>query len=107
MPIGSSVRIVSVHVKATMLVLAIMIPGSYPCAALAAYSFHHSTGADEWRNTSTPSWIERQSDVLPALDDIRPQVVAELRRRAGERALRAYLDDLRANAAIVVAEPPP
>ncbi len=51
--------------------------------------------------------LERQSDALPALDDIRPQVVAELRRRAGERALRAYLDDLRANAAIVVAEPPP
>ena len=51
--------------------------------------------------------VERQSDVVPTLDDIRPQVVAELRRRAGERALRAYLDERRAHAAVVVAEPPP
>jgi PPIC-type PPIASE domain/SurA N-terminal domain len=51
--------------------------------------------------------VERQSDVLPALDDIRSQVIAEFRRRAGERALRAYLDELRATAAVVVAEPSP
>ena len=51
--------------------------------------------------------VERQADTVPAFDDIRPQVAAEFRRRAGERALRAYLDDLRAHAAVVVAEPLP
>src|SRR5262245_33074433 len=63
MPIGSSIFMVSVHVYATRLDLAIMMPGSYPRAALVAYSFHHSTGVEEWRKTSLPSWIERQSDV--------------------------------------------
>jgi parvulin-like peptidyl-prolyl isomerase len=51
--------------------------------------------------------VERQADESPALADIRPQVVAEFRRREGERALRAYLDDLRANATVVVADPIP
>jgi parvulin-like peptidyl-prolyl isomerase len=50
---------------------------------------------------------ERLADAQPALADIRPQVVAELRRRAGEQGLRAYLDELRANADIAVVEPPP
>jgi len=49
--------------------------------------------------------VERQADALPALDEIRPQVIAELRRRAGEQALRTYLDELRASAVVVVAEP--
>jgi len=51
--------------------------------------------------------VERQADAQPALDDIRPEVVDEYRRRAGERALRAYLDELRASAVVVVAEPLP
>src|SRR5262245_56154397 len=51
--------------------------------------------------------VERQPDAVPALDEIRPQVVAEFRRRAGERALREYLDELRASATVVVAEPLP
>jgi len=51
--------------------------------------------------------VERQPDAEPPLADIRPQVVAEFRRRAGERALRAYLDELRANADVVLAEPLP
>ena len=51
--------------------------------------------------------VEKQPDALPALADIRPQVVAEFRRRAGERALRAYLDELRGSANVVVAEPLP
>jgi parvulin-like peptidyl-prolyl isomerase len=46
--------------------------------------------------------IDRQPDVTPALAEIRPQVVAEFRRRAGDQALRAYLDDLRARANIAV-----
>jgi parvulin-like peptidyl-prolyl isomerase len=51
--------------------------------------------------------VERQPDAEPPLADIRPQVVAEFRRRAGERALRAYLGELRANADVVLAEPLP
>jgi len=51
--------------------------------------------------------VERQTDAVPALDDIRPQVVAEYRRRAGERALRTYLDELRGAADVVVVEPLP
>jgi hypothetical protein len=42
--------------------------------------------------------VERQRDAAPELRDIEPQVLAELRRRAGEQALRTYLDDLRAGA---------
>jgi hypothetical protein len=44
--------------------------------------------------------VEREPDSAPDLEDIRPQVVAEFRRRSGERALREYLDDLRTRAAI-------
>src|SRR5262245_27340037 len=63
MPIGSRACIVSVHVYAIRLVLAIMMPGSYPRAALAAYSFHQSMGAERCKNTSLPSSMERQSEV--------------------------------------------
>lgn len=50
--------------------------------------------------------VTRQADVSPALADIEPQVVAEFRRRAGEAALRAYLDRLRDRAEIIIAELP-
>jgi parvulin-like peptidyl-prolyl isomerase len=46
--------------------------------------------------------VERQSDATPPLAEITAQVAAEFRRRAGDRALRAYLDDLRARADIAV-----
>ena len=46
--------------------------------------------------------LERQSDQTPPLADIQPQVVAEFRRRAGDQALRTYLNDLRARAHVVV-----
>ena len=49
--------------------------------------------------------LERQPDTVPPLDDIRPQVLAEFRRRAGEQELRSYLDELRASADVVIAEP--
>jgi peptidyl-prolyl cis-trans isomerase D len=49
----------------------------------------------------------RRAPAVPPLAEIRPEVVAEWRRRAGEQALRAYLDELRASAAVVVAEPLP
>jgi peptidyl-prolyl cis-trans isomerase D len=47
--------------------------------------------------------VDRQADVTPRFDEIKPQVVAEFRRRAGERTLRGYLDELRARAQIEVA----
>ncbi|HXQ24205.1 MAG TPA: peptidylprolyl isomerase [Candidatus Acidoferrales bacterium] len=46
--------------------------------------------------------VERQADTSHALAEIKPQVLAEFRRRNGERALRAYLDDLRARAEVRV-----
>jgi parvulin-like peptidyl-prolyl isomerase len=45
---------------------------------------------------------ERLPDETPSLAEIRPQVVAEFQRRADDQALRAYLDDLRARAHVVV-----
>ena len=51
--------------------------------------------------------VERQADTAPALADVRPQVVAELNRQAGEQALRAYLDELRAGADVTIREPLP
>ena len=47
--------------------------------------------------------VERQPDVTPTFEEIKPQVLAEFRRRASEGALRSYLDDLRARAQIHVA----
>jgi hypothetical protein len=47
--------------------------------------------------------VERQPDTTPPLAEIEPEVRAEFRRRAGEQALRAYLDDLRSRADVAVA----
>ncbi len=47
--------------------------------------------------------IERVPDPGPPLDEIKPQVLAEYRRRAGEQALRTYLDDLRRRANVAIA----
>jgi parvulin-like peptidyl-prolyl isomerase len=47
--------------------------------------------------------VERQADVTRSLADLKPQVLAELRRRRGEQALRRYLDDLRSRSDITVA----
>ena len=51
--------------------------------------------------------VERRPDSVPSLDEVRAEVIVELRRRAGERALRSYLDTLRDSADVVIAEPPP
>lgn len=51
--------------------------------------------------------VEAQPDAAPALDDIRPQVLAELRRQAGAEALRGYLDELRGGATVRIREPLP
>ncbi|MBX3023556.1 peptidyl-prolyl cis-trans isomerase [bacterium] len=50
---------------------------------------------------------ERQADSAPAFEDVRPQVAAEFQRQASEQALRSYLDELRAGAAITLREPLP
>ena len=47
--------------------------------------------------------VERHADDTPALEEIKPEVIAEFRRRAADQALRAYLDDLRSRADVVVA----
>jgi parvulin-like peptidyl-prolyl isomerase len=48
--------------------------------------------------------VDREEDNTPPFEDVRAQVVEEFRRRRDERALRAYLDDLRSRATIVVAD---
>lgn len=47
--------------------------------------------------------IERQGDTDRAFAEIKAQVLAEFRRLNGEQALRAYLDDLRARADVMIA----
>jgi len=47
--------------------------------------------------------VERQPDSTPAFDEIKPEIIAEFRRRAADQALRTYLDDLRSRADVVVA----
>jgi len=47
--------------------------------------------------------VERRQDGDVPLAEARPEVVAEFRRRSGERAVRAYLDQLRRRGEIEVA----
>lgn len=46
--------------------------------------------------------VEREEPLVPPLDEIRDLVRAEARRRHADRALRAYLDELRADADVQV-----
>jgi hypothetical protein len=46
----------------------------------------------------------REEAILPPLDEVREEVRAELRRRAGDRRLREYVDELRAASEVVVSE---
>ena len=48
--------------------------------------------------------LDRQADAVPAFEEIRAQVLAEYRRQAGEEALHAYLNDLRARAKIELSD---
>ncbi|MCP4040315.1 MAG: hypothetical protein GY733_25455 [bacterium] len=48
--------------------------------------------------------VDRDLPESPPLDEIREQVAVDWRRRAGDRALRDYLDELRARADIEIAE---
>jgi len=50
--------------------------------------------------------VERQSDAPRSLADIRPQVVQEFRRNTADRALRAYVEDLRSRAQVETAALP-
>lgn len=47
---------------------------------------------------------EREEAAVPPLDDVREAVRGELKRQAGDRRLRAYLDQLRAAGAVAVSE---
>jgi parvulin-like peptidyl-prolyl isomerase len=51
--------------------------------------------------------IEREPATTPPLDEIRDEVRAEWVRRGGDRALRRYLDELRAEADVQLADPLP
>jgi PPIC-type PPIASE domain len=51
--------------------------------------------------------LEREADDERGFEDVREQVRAEMRRRAGDDALRRYLDALRAGASISIAPPVP
>lgn len=46
--------------------------------------------------------VERTAAEPPPFEMIKPQVLAEFRRRSSDQALRTYLDDLRSNATVVV-----
>jgi parvulin-like peptidyl-prolyl isomerase len=48
--------------------------------------------------------VAKNDQDTPPLDEIRSQVTSEMRRRAGEEALKNYLDDLRGRADIVRTE---
>jgi parvulin-like peptidyl-prolyl isomerase len=48
--------------------------------------------------------IEREEPRVPPFEEVAPHVEAEWVRRAGDRALRTYLDDLRAEAEVTTAE---
>ena len=47
--------------------------------------------------------IEREAEWVPPREEVADEAVAEYRRRRGERALRAYLDALRARAEVEIA----
>ncbi|MCZ6822718.1 MAG: peptidyl-prolyl cis-trans isomerase [Deltaproteobacteria bacterium] len=51
--------------------------------------------------------LEREPERTPPLREIQTEVLAEFRRQAGDRALRSYLDELRARAEIQIAETHP
>ncbi len=74
-----------------------------PTTARAALSLDVGAVSEPVRSSSgfhVLQVVEREPDTLPPLGEIKSEVVAEFRRRAGERVLRAYLDDLRARAQI-------
>jgi hypothetical protein len=77
-----------------------------PTALLAALDLSPGQTSDPVRSAQgyhVLALVERQAGGAPPLEEIAPQVQAELRRRADDRALRERLDQLRAEAEILVA----
>jgi len=83
-----------------------------PTALLAALDLAPGATSEPVRSAQgyhVLALVEREDGGAPPLEEIVPQVRAELRRRAGDRMLRERLDQLRAEADVVVAPlaPPP
>ncbi len=51
--------------------------------------------------------VDRTDAEAPGLETVRPQVVAEMKRREGDRRLRQRLEDLRQDAEVVAVDRPP
>jgi hypothetical protein len=78
-----------------------------PTAAHAAEALDVGGVSDPQRSASgyhVLVLLDRSPGYAPPLSEVQDEVRAELRRRAGERALRAYLDDLRDRADVRVRE---
>jgi parvulin-like peptidyl-prolyl isomerase len=76
-----------------------------PTAARAAQDLEVGATSDPQRSASgyhVLVLLDRAPGFAPKLADVQEEVRAELRRRASDRALRAYLDDLRASADVRV-----
>jgi hypothetical protein len=72
-----------------------------PTAARAAEALDVGGTSDPQRSSSgyhVLVLLDRSPGFAPPLGDVQEEVRGELRRRAGENALRAYLDDLRSRA---------
>lgn len=77
-----------------------------PTALLAALDLAPGATSEPVRSAQgyhVLALVERETGGAPPLEEIVPQVRAELRRRAGDRMLRERLDQLRAEADVVVA----
>jgi len=76
-----------------------------PTAARTAAGLKRGAISDPVRSSTgyhVLQLLDREAGPAPSLDEIKPQVLAEYRRRAGDRALRKYLDDLRSRADVAV-----
>jgi len=76
-----------------------------PTAARTAAGLKMSATSDPVRSSTGYHVLQllgREPEPAPPLDDIKQEVLAEYRRRAGDRALRKYLDDLRARADVAI-----
>lgn len=81
-----------------------------PTAARAAQALEVGGASDPQRSASgyhVLVLLGRAPGAQPPLAEVADEVRAELRRRAGERALRSYLDDLRAQADVRVRDEQP
>ena len=77
-----------------------------PTAARAAFSLEPGAVTEPIRSSSglhVLQLLAREPYSIPAFADIKPQVLSEYRRQASERALRTYLDQLRAHADVQIA----